>query len=279
MILVQISDTHVDVSNSLVYGRFNTNTALEKAVSVINAMDPLPDLVLHTGDIASRGNVERYERFLEIVDPLQVPIVLIPGNHDERGALRQVFSGTPMLPSNDEFLHYVIDSFPVRLICCDSVIADETPGELCPTRLSWLSDRLDDAGDQPTIVALHHPPFYSGMTGTSAKGLLRGGLQLAELLAQHPQVVRVLAGHIHRPITTNFGGTIAFSGPTTCYPFGLDIGAERVLNIVNEPPAIAIHLWLEDASPTGPGLVSHVLPIGDWDEPIPLLRDGKRVVS
>ena len=146
MILVQISDTHVDVSNSLVYGRFNTNTALEKAVSVINAMDPLPDLVLHTGDIASRGNVERYERFLQIVDPLQVPIVLIPGNHDERGALRQVFSGTPMLPSNDEFLHYVIDSFPVRLICCDSVIADETPGELCPTRLSWLSDRLDDAG-------------------------------------------------------------------------------------------------------------------------------------
>ena len=139
MILVQISDTHVDVSNSLVYGRFNTNTALEKAVSVINAMDPLPDLVLHTGDIASRGNVERYERFRQIVDPLLVPIVLIPGNHDERGALRQVFSGTPMLPSNDEFLHYVIDSFPVRLICCDSVIADETPGELCPTRLSWLS--------------------------------------------------------------------------------------------------------------------------------------------
>ena len=57
MILVQISDTHVDASNSLVYGRFNTNAALEKAVTVINAMDPLPDLVLHTGDIASRGNV------------------------------------------------------------------------------------------------------------------------------------------------------------------------------------------------------------------------------
>ena len=81
MILVQISDTHVDVSNSLVYGRFNTNTALEKAVSVINAMDPLPDLVLHTGDIASRGNVERYERFRQIIDPLQVPIVPVSYTH------------------------------------------------------------------------------------------------------------------------------------------------------------------------------------------------------
>ena len=173
MILVQISDPHVDASNSLVYGRFNTNTALEKAVAVINAMDPLPDLVLHTGDIASRGNVERYERFREIVEPLQVPIALIPGNHDDRGALRQVFSGSTMLPTDGEFLQYVIDDFPVRLICCDSVIEDETPGELCPARLNWLSDRLDDAGDQPTIVALHHPPFYSGMTGTTAKGLLR----------------------------------------------------------------------------------------------------------
>ena len=279
MILVQISDTHVDVSNSLVYGHFDTNTALEKAVRAINAMDPLPDLVLHTGDIASHGDLERYQRFQQIIAPLQVPIVLIPGNHDERGALRQVFSKTAMLPATGEFLHYVVDRFPVRLICCDSVIADKTPGELCPSRLGWLSDRLDEAGNQPTIVALHHPPFHTGMTGTSAKGLLRGGLQFAELLKRHPQVVRVLVGHIHRPITTSFGGTIAFSGPTTCYPFGLDLGPDRVLNIVNEPPAIAIHLWLEDASPTGPGLVSHVLPIGDWDAPIPLLRQGKRVVS
>ena len=184
-----------------------------------------------------------------------------------------------MLPTDGKFLQYVIDDFAVRVICCDSVIEDKTPGELCPARLNWLSDRLDEARDQPTIVALHHPPFYSGMTGTTAKGLVRGGSQLADLLKQHTQVVRVLAGHVHRPITTSFGGTIASSGPTTCYPFGLDMGSERVLNIVHEPPAIAIHLWLEDASPSGPGLVSHVLPIGNWEAPIPLLREGKRVVS
>ncbi|MBT4489136.1 MAG: hypothetical protein HOC72_16450, partial [Rhodospirillaceae bacterium] len=115
---------------------------------------------------------------------------------------------------------------------------------------------------------------YSGMTGSSTKGLLRGGEDLDALLRRHSQVVRVLAGHVHRPITAGFGGTIAISGPTTCYPFGLDTGPERILSVVHEPPAIAVHLWLQDASPAGPGMVSHVLPIGDWGAPIPLYKDG-----
>jgi 3',5'-cyclic-AMP phosphodiesterase len=278
MILVQISDTHIDTSDSLVYGQFDTAACLVRAVELINKMDPLPDLVIHTGDITSHGSVERYERFQSLVVDLLPPLVVIPGNHDERQALRQSLGQTAFLPNQDsDFLHYVVDDFPLRLVCCDSVIDGATPGEMCSTRLAWLADRLAEAPDRPTIVALHHPPFYSGMTGSTAKGLLRGGAELAAVIAEHSQVVRVLSGHVHRPMTTGFGGTIAFAGPTTCYPFGLDTGEERVLNITHEPPAIAVHLWLEDALPTGAGLVSHVLPIGDWADPIPLLKEGKRV--
>lgn len=279
MILVQISDTHIDEAQTLVYGHFDTSSALEAAVETINAMQPGPDLVLHTGDIASHGSVARYEAFRRISAELEAPMALIPGNHDERDALRHVFGGTDCLPTEGEFLHYVIEDYPVRVICCDSVIAGETPGEMCATRLGWLSDRLSEAPDRPTIVALHHPPFYTGMTGTTAKGLRRGGAELAGLLTRHPQVVRVLCGHVHRPITARFGGTIAFAGPTTCYPFGLDTGPDRVLNVVHEPPSIAVHLWLPDASPEGADLVSHIQAIGDWAAPITLLKDGIRVLA
>jgi hypothetical protein len=117
------------------------------------------------------------------------------------------------------------------------------------------------------------------MTGGSEKGLRRGGDELDALLRRHRQVVRVLAGHVHRPITAGFGGTIAFSGPSNCFPFGLDIGAERVLNIVHEPTGIAVHLWLPGASPSGPELVSHVQAIGDWGSPITLFRDGAWLVT
>ena len=252
---------------------------LSRAIAVINAMQPGPDLVLHTGDIASHGSVPRYEEFRRIASELTAPVAVMPGNHDDRDALREVFAGTSWLPVTGDFLHYVIDDHDVRIICCDSVIAGEVGGEMCPERLKWLDARLSQAPDRPTIVALHHPPFYTGMTGTTAKGLRRGGGELDVLLRRHHQVVRVLAGHVHRPITARFGGTIAFAGPTTCYPFGLDTGPERVLNAVHEPPAIAVHLWLENASPSGPDLVSHVQPIGDWGPPITLLREGVGVLA
>ncbi|SVE20160.1 uncharacterized protein METZ01_LOCUS473014, partial [marine metagenome] len=61
MFLVQISDTHIDEPDTLVYGHFDTAAALEKAVDAINAMKPGPDLVLHTGDIASHGSLRRYK--------------------------------------------------------------------------------------------------------------------------------------------------------------------------------------------------------------------------
>ena len=279
MFLVQISDTHIDEPGRLVYGHFDTAAALEKAIDAINAMKPGPDLVLHTGDIASHGSLRRYEAFGAIADRLTAPMVLIPGNHDDRGALREVFGGTSWLPATGDFLHYVIADHPVRIICCDSVIAGETSGEMCPERLAWLDARLREAPDRPTIVAMHHPPFYSGMTGSSSKGLRHGGAELDALFRRHGQVVRVLAGHVHRPITASFGGTIAFAGPTTCYPFDLYTGPDRLLNISNEPPAIAVHLWLEDAAPSGPGLVSHTMPVGDWLPPLTLLRAGVKVLD
>ena len=279
MLLAQISDTHIDEEGVLVYGRYDTATALTQAIRELNALDPQPDVVLHTGDITSHGSAPRYMRFRELMSELRAPYLLIPGNHDERSALVEVFGGTPSLPATGPFLHYTVESLPVRLVCCDSVIAGATAGELCPERLDWLAATLSEQPDRPTVVALHHPPFYTGMTGTSAKGLRDGGAELAQLLRRNPQVVRVLAGHVHRPITTSFGGTIAFACPTTCYPFGLDMGSERVLNVTQEPPGFAVHCWLEDATPEGPGLVSHVVPVGDWGPDITLLRDGVRVID
>ncbi|MEM7251300.1 MAG: phosphodiesterase [Pseudomonadota bacterium] len=278
MVLVQISDTHIEDPGVLVYGRFETAVMLERAVRTINQLSPAPDLVLHTGDIVSHGSEARYERFAEIMGELTVPLRLMPGNHDDRATLRRVFKGHEWLPGDGNFLHFVIDMGALRIVCCDSVIEGSSRGELCAERLRWLKDSLDAAPEQPTIIALHHPPFFGGMTGSTARGLESGGPELIELLERNRQVVRVICGHVHRPITAPLGPTIAFSGPTTCYPFGLDWGPERVLAMTGEPPAVAVHFWLEDATPSGPGLVTHVLPVGDWGERIPLLRDGVPVL-
>ncbi|MBL4721974.1 MAG: metallophosphoesterase, partial [Alphaproteobacteria bacterium] len=76
MILVQISDTHIDAPGALVYGKFDTSAALANVVKVIQAMKIAPDLILHTGDIASHGSVERYTIFKTIMAPLSAPVAL-----------------------------------------------------------------------------------------------------------------------------------------------------------------------------------------------------------
>lgn len=279
MILVQISDTHINDPGQLVYGHHDTAASLRQAIATINAMSPQPDLVLHTGDIASHGSPRRYAYFRELMADLQAPWRAIPGNHDDREALQAACADTDWMPQGGAFVHYVEDVFPVRLICCDSVIVGDVPGELCPERLAWLDARLAEAPERPTIVALHHPPFASAMTGASVQGLLRGGAELSAVLRRHPQVQRVIAGHIHRPITTAFGGTVAFAAPTTCYPFGLDMGPERLLRMTGEPPAIAVHVWVEDGGHEGPSLITHVVPIGEWGEPVTLLKAGERMIA
>lgn len=278
MKLVQITDTHIDKPGRKVLGRIDTAARLAGAVGVINDMDPPPDLVIHTGDIAAHGTAEGYAHFKEIASELEAPLVLLAGNHDDREALRAAFGGTDWLPAGGEFLHYVVEDYPVRIVCCDSLDPGAVPGKLCEARLRWIEETLAAAPDRPTIVALHHPPFCSGMTGSTADGLTEGGASFDALLRRHPQVERVIAGHSHRAFTTRFGGTIAFVAPATAFPFGLDTGPENVLNVVYEPPGIAVHLWLENATPAGSGLVSHAVSVGDWDPPFTILRNGEFVL-
>ena len=278
MMLVQITDTHIEERGALAYERFDTAANLRNAVAAINAMDPRPDMVLHTGDMAHHGSEERYQYFRELIADLRAPFFAIPGNHDDREPFRAAFADTRWMPAEGEFLHYVVDDFDVRIICCDSVLEGRTPGGFCATRLAWLDEQLSIAPDKPTIVAMHHPPFGSAMTGTTSNGLLEGGGELSASLKRHPQVVRVIAGHAHRPFTCAFGGTIGFAAPTTCYPFALETSSEQALSITGEPPAIAVHIWMRDAGVGAPGLVTHTVPIGDWGEKIVLLRKGKRVL-
>ena len=136
--------------------------------------------------------------------------------------------------------------------------------------------------DQPTPTSWKADVDYKGGSFCVGGSYIGGGLLQGHYLQSVTESLALGAEglyHVHRPITAPSGGTIAFAGPTTCYPFGMDMGSERVLNIVHEPPAFAVHAWLPDATPDGAGLITHVLPVGDWDAPITLLRNGENVLG
>jgi 3',5'-cyclic AMP phosphodiesterase CpdA len=145
MLLAQISDLHVTAAGTRLMDRIDTADYLARAVAHLNALRPAPDFVVITGDLVDQGSPAEYENLRAILAGLALPWSVLPGNHDDRAALRGAFDGTGRLPREGEFLHYVVEELPVRLIALDTQVPGATGGDLCPARLDWLAARLDEA--------------------------------------------------------------------------------------------------------------------------------------
>lgn len=262
MLIAQISDMHIKAEGRLLYNRIETAGYLERAVAHVMALDPRPDVVIATGDIVDRGRVEEYANARRLLAPLSMPVYLIPGNHDLRDEMREVFPDHAYLPKNG-FLQYAVEDLPVRLIALDTLVVGKPYGELCEERLSWLEARLAE-DDRPTVLFMHHPPFECGIAPFDASRLNFGSERFAEIVRRHPNVERVMCGHVHRPIQARWAGTVASIAPSTAHQATLDLRDGSPLSMMFEPPALALHQWRP-----GTGLVTHVSYIGDYEGPQP----------
>jgi Icc protein len=256
VLLVQLSDPHVVEEGELLLGAIDTAALLRDAVEHVNRLDPQPDLVLLTGDLVNEGLPAQYEHLRRLLDPLRAPYHLVPGNHDLTEELRAAFPdrvhGDPGGRADG-----VIDG-DLRIVTLDSSRYPEPGGSLDPEQLTWLDEVLSAASEQPTVVAVHHPPFATGIKHMDTMALdAASSAGLAAVIAEHPQVERVLSGHLHRSISRRFAGTVAMTAPGTAHAVQLDLGDDRAA-WNREPPALLLHLLM----PTG-GLVTHLEVIGD----------------
>ena len=245
MLIAQISDMHVKAEGERLYGRIDTARFLARAVAHICALDPQPDVVLATGDLVESGKPEEYARLRRLLAPLAMPVHVIPGNHDARDALREAFTDHVYLPRTG-FVHYTIESLPVRLIALDTLVPGKGYGALCRERLDWLEARLAES-DRPTILFMHHPPFDCGIDAFDGFKLNEGGERLAALVRRHGNVERVMS-----------------IAPSTAHQATLDLHEKAPLSMMMEPPGLALHLWR-----AGTGLITHVSYIGTYEGPSP----------
>ncbi len=270
MLLAQISDLHIKAQRRLAYGVVDTATMLERCVEAILRLPQRPDAVIATGDLVDLGRPDEYGLLRELLAPLApLPLYLLPGNHDERGALRTAFRDHIYLRQWEPFVQYAIEDHALRIVALDTVIPGQGGGELCAARLDWL-DRTLAASSRPTVVALHHPPFATGIGHMDRISLANAGA-LDAVLRRHPHVERVIAGHLHRPITCRFGGTVVSVCPSPAHLVALDLSTEAPDHFVMEPPGFHLH------AQTDSGLVTHTAYIGDFDGPYPFREDGRLI--
>jgi 3',5'-cyclic-AMP phosphodiesterase len=209
--------------------------------------------VLVSGDITENAADAEYEKARELLERLGAPLHVLPGNHDDRAALRRHFD----LPGADgEPVNYAADLGPLRLVVVDTTHPGEDWGALDEERLAWLDRQLAAEPDAPTVLAMHHPPLATGMKPLEKMGLPRADrLALAEVVERHPQVRRLVAGHMHRAIASELAGRVVLAAPSTYLQARLDCVSEE-LHLVPDPPGYAVHV-LADGE-----LVSHVQPVG-----------------
>jgi 3',5'-cyclic-AMP phosphodiesterase len=246
-VVIQLSDPHIGADWD---GR-DPAAALAATVECAVGLDLAPVAVLVTGDIAGHALDAEYELARELLAPLGVPLFVLPGNHDDRAALRRTFrlpgaGGEPVL--------YAADAGPLRLVVLDSTRPGEDAGELDRERLEWLDATLAEA-DAPTLVALHHPPLSTGFPAIDDIGLpARDRAALGAVVARHPHVRRIVAGHVHRAVAAELGGRSVLAAPSTYVQLRLDL-ASGELEPSDEPAGFAVHLLSEGE------LASHVVTV------------------
>lgn len=260
VLLAQLSDPHVIEQGELLFGRIDTARFLLDAIATIEELDPRPDLVLISGDLVNEGRLDQYRNLQRLLAGLTVPVRLMCGNHDDPAHLREVFTDHDYLGATGP-TDFVVDLPPVRVVALDTHVAGIPGGDLTAGQLAWLDEQLVAAQGRSCVVAMHHPPFATGIGHMDEMGLAAGAITgLAEVVGRHPQVERVVCGHLHRSITRRFAGTIAMTVPSCAHAVALDLREGSPTGASDfEPPAVALHQWHPDR-----GLVTHLLPIGDY---------------
>src|SRR3546814_13992158 len=106
--------------------------------------------------------------------------------------------------------------------------------------------------------------------------VLDGAERFRELLAGAPNVERILTGHLHRPVTARYAGTVLDVMPGVAHQVSYDPQGAAPLCLAFEPRMLQLHRLLPEA-----GLVSHKLYVDEFEGPYRSeeRRVGKECVS
>ncbi|MBD5654566.1 MAG: phosphodiesterase [Candidatus Eremiobacteraeota bacterium] len=247
MIVAQLSDTHV-VRPGTSYFDLDTSHFLKEAIDALHALERPPDCVVVTGDLVNGGRPDEYVRFREVMATLRFPYFVIPGNHDDRDAMRDALPARTYGESRDARVRYAIDDFEIRIVGLDANGPRPWPGAAFDGEtLAWLERTLTSGPPRPTIVCVHQPPFRTGLHYLDVFGF-RGARRLHAIVARHPEIGRVISGHIHCVRSARWGQTLACSGPSTSpqiVPLLLMDG--RLVGKRDESAGFALHEWTANA--------------------------------
>jgi Icc protein len=231
--LLQISDTHLHATTDSRMRGVNTYDTFMAVLAHARAGDRWPvDAVLVSGDVVQDESRAGYERFRDEMSRLEVPVLTLPGNHDDPKLMDEILSSPPF-----QFCGTTrIGAW--SLVLLNTFLTGEDAGGLGPRRIEALAHALREHAGQHVLVCMHHQPINMGSAWLDGVGL-RDADRFLDTIDAAGNVRGVLWGHVHQS-SDRWRGPVRFmSAPSTCSQFlpGSDFFA-----IDSMPPGMR---WLE----------------------------------
>lgn len=239
MKFIHLTDPHLVAPGEPLHG-LDPYANLLACVAAIRARHPDAAFCVLTGDLVDNGDPRAYRGAREALAALPMPVHVIPGNHDDRTALREAFADAVL--DENGFVQQVIEREGARFVLLDTLEPGMgSAGAFCEQRATWLAARLAEAGDAPVYLFMHHPPFPVGIASMDRIGLL-DPQHFVRAIDGVRSVRHIFFGHIHRPVSGHWRGISFSTLYGTNHQVLLDLHEPRYIAFTAEPPSYAVVL-------------------------------------
>jgi len=214
--ILQLSDFHLFADPNTRFFGVPTRNTLNDVLETVTAMDLDFDHVIITGDLTSDEQRVSYQTAKKILGDLVTQCLIIPGNHDDRALIREVFPNC--INGDDDSINFSVSSGSWRLLGLDTHVPGELYGLISPKALEWLDTTLTTYKNEPTILFQHHPPIPVGTKWVDALAL-RNTDRLVDLLSRNPQIQVISCGHVHQEFHGSLCNATVLTTPSTSVQF------------------------------------------------------------
>ena len=266
MRILQLSDIHLRIDGQLSFGKMNTMENFRMAIDHFEGLKEKPDMYIITGDLADNGNRISYEVVKAMLERLNKPVYIVPGNHDNREDFLDIFGEMcPVKKDISPYICYSIDDYPVRVIGIETIDQGKHWGKLSEKVAVWLEEKLKEEPEKPTMVFTHHPPFTTGLTKMDEP--FGNVEEFARILKTHNNLT-LCCGHLHRGTIASWQGIRTMICPPISMLMDIDFSPEGGDAFYLADPGYLLHTYIDG------NIVSYVetIPTGaDYSGPHPFV--------
>ena len=239
--VAQITDCHLSAAPDTPYRGQDPLKNLQTLLDRVVGREP--DLLLATGDLSEDGSAASYAVLKNLFTQTGVPMLALPGNHDDPDIMWGYFRDTGMFPGTPPHYQYVIEDFPFRVLMLNSHFDDSELPCFGPRRLQWLDETLSQS-DKPALIAIHHPPMKTGIDFIDMAGA-DWYRNMGQVLERHPQVLKIICGHGHLDLQGRLGALPVQMVGSIAHQLIAGRVIDEAPSFLNETVPPMLHQWLD----------------------------------